>query len=126
MTTPAAVGLTPPLTLRLATALAVVQTIGECIAIGWREDFKWPLRVALILVIGVQILFARWARRFSPGGVLCLFAYQIATIVVALATSAPLWLRFLLGGSALSTFALLAASLSAFPSPDIPISRGPR
>ena len=122
----AASGLVPPLTLRVAAGLVVAQTLGEAIGIGWREDFKWPLRIALILVISTQIVFAMWARRFSPGSMFALFAYQIATVVVALATRAPIVLRVVLAGSAITTFALLAASLRAFPEPDLQLSRGPR
>jgi hypothetical protein len=122
----AATALAPPLTLRLATALAAAQTLGEAIGIGWRDDFKWPLRIVLILIVSTQLLFAAWARRFSPGAVFGLFAYQIGTVVVAVATEAPVALRLLLAASAVTTFALLAASLPAFPPPDIQISRGPR
>jgi hypothetical protein len=126
VTAAAATELAPPLTLRLAATLAVAQTLGEAVGIGWREDLKWPLRITLILVIGTQILFARGARRFSPGSVFALFAYQIATVVVVLAMRAPGPLRVLLGTSAVATFVLLAASPRAFPPPDITPSRGPR
>ena len=67
MTAVAATELAPPFTLRLAATLAVGQTLGEAVGIGWRDDLKWPLRIALILVISTQILFALGARRFSPG-----------------------------------------------------------
>jgi hypothetical protein len=118
---------TLPLTLRVATGLAVMQTVGESIAIGWRDELKWPLRIALILVICTQIVFAAWARRYSPGAAFGLFAYQIATVVVAVASSAAPALRALLAASAVATFVLLAASLSAFPSADVRMSspRGP-
>lgn len=126
MTAVARTELVPPFTLRLATTLAVAETLGEAIGIGWRDDLRWPLRIALILVISTQILFALGARRFSPGSVFALFAYQIATVVVTLRMRAPVPLRLLLGTSAVATFALLAASLSAFPPPEIKTSRGPR
>lgn len=116
-----------PLALRLATTIVVLQTVGEAVGIGWREDLRWPLRIALILVISAQVVFARWARRLSPGSVFALFAYQITAVLVAVGGRAPVPLRGLLGASAVAVGALLVASLPAFPEPDLPLHpRGPR
>jgi len=73
-----------------------------------------------VLVLSLQLLFARGARRMSPGSVLGLFAFEGMAVVAAIAGDGALVIRGALAVSALSVIVLLLVSITAFPSPDLP------
>lgn len=112
-----------PFTLMAAAVLVWLQATGEIVYVGWRSAWTIGLRIFVGLILALQLLFAYRVLRFSAGAILALFAFEAMTVVGAIGSDAPIAIRIVLALSAIITIALLAASITAFPSPTLP--RGP-
>ena len=81
----------------------------------------------LMLVLALQLLFARGILRRSAGSVLGLFAFELMAVIAAIGSSAHAVLRLGLAAGAVAVIVLLAMSLDAFPTVAPPPShRSPR
>lgn len=111
----------PPWTLRAAAGLVSVEALVECVSVVGRTNLTAGLRTMLVVSLALKWLFAWRALRLSAGAALGLLLLEGTTVVAAFgAVDTDPWVRTALGASALSVIALLAASLHAFPSPDLP------
>ncbi len=115
---------TPPATLRAAAIVVTAQAVVEAAAIAWRSELKGALRVVLVLIVLSQVLFARRMLRFSAGSVFAIFAFEIGALVAMISSGFALELRIVLAVAAVAAMVLIGASLSAFPTPDLPMNRG--
>ena len=109
-----------PRTLRWAAGVIVVQAGCEVVYVASRSELTWGLRVALMLVLSLQFVFARGAVRLSAGSVLALLAFEAMAVVAAIAGDGPLVARAALALTAVSVMVLLLVSIPAFPSPELP------
>jgi len=100
--------------------IIVVQVVLEVAYVAGRSELTWGLRVALMLVLSLQLVFARGAWRLSAGSVLGLLAFEAMAVVAAIASDGPLVVRGALALAAVSVMVLLVMSISAFPSPELP------
>jgi hypothetical protein len=85
-----------------------------------RHELTWGLRIGLLVVLSMQLVFARGALRMSPGSVLALLAFEAMAVVAAIAGDGALVVRSALALAALTVMALLMVSITSFPSPDLP------
>ena len=110
-----------PWTLRAAAGLVSVEALVESVAVVGRTALTPGLRVLLVLCVSLKWLFAWRALRLGAGAALGLLLLEGTTVVAALgATSSDVGARLALGGTAVTVIALVAASLHAFPSPELP------
>lgn len=110
-----------PWTLRAAAGLVSVEALAEGVAVVGRTALTPGLRVLLVLCLSLKWLFAWGALRLSAGAALGLLLLEGTTIVAALgAVSSGAGVRLALGVTAATVIALLAASLHAFPAPELP------
>ena len=109
-----------PRTLAWACSLVVLQTAAEVAYVIGRDEYTPGLRIALAAVLTLQLVFAQGAMRMSAGSVLALMAYEMMTIVAAIAGDGAFVIRGALAASAVSVMVLLLVSISAFPPPDMP------
>lgn len=113
-------GVEPPWTLRAAASLVSVEALVECVAVVGRTNLTPGLRAMLVVSLALKWLFAWRALRLSAGAALGLLLLEGTTVVAALgAVDTDALVRAALGATALSVIALVAASLHAFPSPDL-------
>ena len=113
--------------LRLAAWLVTLQCLGELLAVASRTDLVPGFRVMLMLVLALQLLFARGILRRSAGSVLGLFVFELMAVIAAIGSGAHALLRLGLAGGAVVVIVLLAMSLDAFPTVAPPPShRSPR
>ena len=113
--------------LRVVAWLVTVQCLGELVAVASRTDLVPGFRVMLMLVLALQLLFARGILRRSAGSVLGLFAFELMAVIAAIGSSAHPVLRLGLAAGAVAVIVLLAMSLDAFPTVAPPPShRSPR
>ena len=109
-----------PRPLRWAAGIIVVQAGFEVAYVAGRSDLTWGLRIGLMLVLSLQLVFARGAVRLSAGSVLGLLAFEAMAVVAAIAGDGPLVVRGALALAALCVMVLLLMSIPAFPSPELP------
>jgi hypothetical protein len=110
-----------PGTLRAAAALISVEAVVESAVIAHREELTPGLRVMLILFLSLKWLFSWRALKLRPGPMMGLFLLEGTSAVAALgAVHAPTPARLALAGAAVLACVLLAASLHAFPTSEIP------
>jgi hypothetical protein len=110
-----------PWTLRAAAGLVSVEALVECVAVLGRSALTPGLRLLLVLCVALKWLFAWRVLHLSAGAALGLLLLEGTTAVAALgAVEADLLARGALGATAITVIALLAASLHAFPSPELP------
>jgi len=110
-----------PWTLGAAVALVSIEALVEAVAVAGRSSLTPGLRTLLVLCISLKWLFAWRATRLSAGAALGLLLLQGTTVVAAFgAVDSPAAVRLGLGAVAAASIALLAASLHAFPAPDLP------
>lgn len=109
-----------PRALRWATGIIVLQTAVELAYVAGRSELRWGLRIGLMLVLSLQLVFARGARRMSAGSVLALLAFEAMAVVAAIAGDGSLVIRGALALAAVSVMVLLLMSIPAFPSPELP------
>ena len=113
--------------LRIAAWLVTLQCLGELLAVASRTDLVPGFRVMLMLVLALQLLFARGILRRSAGSVLGLFVFELMAVIAAIGSGAHALLRLGLAGGAVVVIVLLAMSLDAFPTVAPPPShRSPR
>jgi hypothetical protein len=110
-----------PGTLRAAAALISVEAVVEAAVIAHREELTQGLRVMLILFLSLKWVFSWRALKLKAGPMLGLFLLEGTSAVAALgAVHAPTGARLALAAAAVLACVLLAASLHAFPTPEIP------
>jgi len=110
-----------PWTLRAAAGLVSIEALVEGLVVSARGELTPGLRVGLVACIGLKWLFAWRALRRSAGAALGLLMLEGTTVVAALgAVEADPGARLALGVTAGAVIALLAASLHAFPPPELP------
>ena len=110
----------PPATLRAAATVVTLQAVCEMVSVAGRTELVVGLRISLMLVIGLQLVFAARLSRYSAGSVFGLFAFELMTLVAGAVSGGSLLIRGALALSSITVIALLGASLSAFPSPAPP------
>jgi hypothetical protein len=89
--------------------------------ISGRDELTASLRVMLILCIGLKWAFAWRVTHRSAGAALGLLLFEATTIVAALGSvEEGRAARVVVGATAATVIALVAASLHAFPSPSLP------
>jgi hypothetical protein len=114
-----------PLRLRFAAALVTVQVLAELVAVSTRRDLTPGLRVSLMVILGLQLLFAAGITHRSAGSVLGLFTFNGMAVIAAIGSDAHLLLRAALAVSAVGVIVLLSMSLDSFPAPaPPPVHRG--
>lgn len=106
--------------LRVAAVIVVGQTLAEVVDVASRSELTVALRVALMVVLSFQLLFARAVLRFSAAAVFGLLAFQLMTIVAAIGARGWVGGRIVLAASALAVIVCLLAALPAFPTPNLP------
>ena len=111
---------TRPRTLVWAVDALVVQTAGELAYVAGRSELTVGLRVLLMVVVAMQLVFARGALRMSAGSVLALFAFEGMAAVAAVAGDGALVVRGALACASIAVIVLLLVSIASFPSPDLP------
>jgi len=110
-----------PWTLPAVTALVGAEALVEAVAVAARTSLTPGLRAGLVLCVALKGLFAWRVLHRSHGAALGLFLLQGTTLVAALgAVGSPGAVRLALGAAAVASIALLAASLHAFPEPQLP------
>jgi hypothetical protein len=110
-----------PWTLRAAAGLVSVEALVESVAVVGRTALTPGLRMLLVLCLSLKWLFAWGALRLGAGAAMGLLLLEGTTIVAALgAVSSGAGVRLALGVTAATVIALLAASLHAFPAPELP------
>jgi hypothetical protein len=111
----------PPWSLRAAASVVSVEALAECVAVVGRTNLTPGLRAMLVVSLGFKWLFAWRVLRLSAGAALGLLLLEGTTVVAAFgAVDSGLLVRVALGSTALMVIALVAASLHAFPTPDLP------
>lgn len=106
--------------LQTAVVIVVGQTLAEVASVASRSELTVALRVALMVVLAFQLLFARAVLRYSAAAVFGLLAFQLMTIVAAIGGRGWVGGRLLLAASAIAVIACLLAALPAFPTPSLP------
>ncbi len=109
-----------PGTLRAAAAVISIEAVVEAVVIAHREDLTPGLRVILLLFLSLKWVFAWRAQKLRAGPALGLFLLEGTTAVASLGLHAPVPARLALGATAVLACGLLAASLHAFPTPELP------
>lgn len=111
----------PPWSLRAAASVVSVEALAECVAVVGRTNLTPGLRAMLVVSLGFKWLFAWRVLRLSAGAALGLLLLEGTTVVAAFgAVDSGLLVRVALGSTAVTVIALVAASLHAFPTPDLP------
>ncbi len=110
-----------PRTLAVAVALVSIETLAEAVFISGRSELTGGLRAMLISCVGLKWLFAWRILHRSAGAALGLLMFEATTIVAAFGSvEEGRATRVVVGATAASVIALVAASLHAFPSPSLP------
>ena len=109
-----------PLSLVVAVNAIVLQTSVELAYVAGRHELTVGLRVALMVIVGLQFLLARGALHMSAGSVLGLFAFEGMAAVAAFAGDGALIVRGALASVSIAVIVLLLVSIPSFPSPDLP------
>lgn len=116
-----------PWTLSAVVGIVSAEALVEAVAVSGRSSLTVGLRVGLVLCISLKWLFSWRVLHRSHGAALGLFLLQGTTLVAALgAVDSPVPVRAGLGAAALASLALLAASLHAFPEPQLPTTADSR
>lgn len=111
---------TVPWTLHAAFWIVLVESLAECAFVVVRSTYG-PGGKALVLVgFLTKIVLADRARKLSPGAVLGLFVFEVVGILVAIGADWVLEARLALVAAVVAVCSLLAASLHAFPTPELP------
>jgi hypothetical protein len=100
--------------------MIVLQTAAELAYVAGRQELTVGLRILLMVVVALQLLFARGALRMSAGSVLALFAFEGMAVVAAVAGDGALVVRGALASVSIAVIVLLLVSIPSFPSPDLP------
>jgi hypothetical protein len=103
-----------------AVNLVVLQTAAELAYVAGRGELTVGLRIALMVVVALQLLFARGLLRQSAGSVFGLLAFEVTAIVAAVAGDGALIVRAALASVSIAVVVLLLVSIASFPSPDLP------
>ena len=109
-----------PRPLVWAVDAIVLQTAAELAYVAGRSELTVGLRIALMVVVALQLVFARGALRMSAGSVLGLFAFEGMAAVAAVAGEGALVVRGALAFVSIAVIVLLLVSIPSFPSPDLP------
>lgn len=109
-----------PRPLVWAVNAIVLQTAVELAYVAGRSELTVGLRVLLMVVVAMQLLFARGALRMSAGSVLGLLAFEVMAVVAAIAGDGALVVRGALASVSIAVIVLLMVSIASFPSPDLP------
>ena len=109
-----------PRPLVWAVDVIVLQTAVELAYVAGRSELTVGLRIALMVIVAWQLVFARGAWRMSPGSVLGLFAFEGMAVVAAVAGDGALVVRGALACASIAVIVLLLVSIASFPSPDLP------
>lgn len=111
----------PPATLLLALIATAVLAAAQVVHVAGRDELVVALRLFLVAVVAFQVVLAAFAARRSAGAALGLLACQLTTAVASLGGGfGDDAQRILYAGGSVLVFALVAASLSAFPSVALP------
>lgn len=120
-TVPVEAPATLPLTLRGAAGLVSLEALVEAIVVTGRDELTFGLRAGLLMSLSLKWVFAWLVLRRNAGAVLGLLLLEGTTVVAALgAVEASGGARLALGVTAATVIVLTAASLHAFPSPELP------
>lgn len=115
-----------PWTLIAAAGLVSVEALVECVVVAQRDELTPGLRAGLVACIALKGLAAWRILHRSAGAALLLLLLEATTVVAAFgAVDASTPARLGLGASALTVLVLVAASLHAFPSPELPSLAAP-
>ena len=109
-----------PRPLVWAVNVIVLQTAVELAYVAGRSELTVGLRALLMVVVAMQFVFARGALRLSAGSVLGLLAFELMTIVAAVAGDGAIVVRGALASVSIAVIVLLMVSIASFPSPDLP------
>jgi hypothetical protein len=109
-----------PWTLHAAFWLVLVESVAEGAFVLGRDDYGPGGKALVLLAFAAKVAFAHRARRFSAGGVLGLLVFEPVGILVALSAEWAMGLRLLLVANVVAVYALVLASLRAFPTPELP------
>ena len=109
-----------PRPLVWAVDVIVLQTAVELAYVAGRSELTVGLRIALMVIVAWQLVFARGAWRMSAGSVLGLFAFEGMAVVAAVAGDGALVVRGALACASIAVIVLLLVSIASFPSPDLP------
>ena len=107
--------------LTLAVTVVAFETAIEAVLVAADDDRTVALRVALVLTLGVKLLFAALLIRRSAGAALGLVLWEVTAVLVAVA--AVEWHAALRAGLALTAvvnLSLLGAVVRRFPEPALP------
>ena len=88
----------------VAVDVIVLQTAAELAYVAGRHELTVGLRVALMVIVGLQFVLARGALHMSAGSVLGLFAFEGMAAVAAVAGDGALVVRGALAFVAYSRF----------------------
>lgn len=100
-------------------AIVAVETGLEIAFVIGREDYGPGGKGLLVLLFALKLVFAHFVRRLSAGAVFGLVLFELGALPVAAGADYAVVLRLLLVGCVISTIALLASCLHAFPSPEV-------
>lgn len=109
-----------PRSLVWAVDLLIIQAVVELAYVAGRSELTVGLRVALMVIVALQFVFASGALRQSAGSVLALFAFEGTAVLAAIAGDGALAVRGALASVSIAVIVLLAVSIASFPSPDLP------
>lgn len=110
----------PPITLVAACWLAAAEGAAEVVHLAGRDELTPGLRVFVALIVGAKLPLARAALRLSSVGAMGLFLYEATSLTVAAVGGFDGTIRVVLAVVAFAVGGLLAASLHAFPTPELP------
>jgi hypothetical protein len=111
----------PPVLLRVAAVLAIVQVLAGIVVVATGDRYGPGGRILVAGCLGLGVLFARSTLRLRAGGAFGLFVIEITSVLIALgATGWPAAARVGLAVVAVTITVLVLASLHAFPSPTVP------
>lgn len=109
-----------PRSLVWAVDLVILETTAELAYVAGRRELTVGLRIALMVIVALQFVFALGALRQSAGSVLALFAFEGMAVVAAVAGDGSLLVRGALASVSIAVIVLLLVSIASFPSPDLP------
>ncbi len=110
-----------PATLLVAAAIVAVEALVEAITIVARDELTPGLRGMLIAFLSLKWVFALRVLKLRPGPALGLVLAEGTTVVAAAgATDAHPLARVALATTAVTAIVLLARSLHAFPTVELP------
>ena len=105
--------------LRVLVALTAALAAAEVVHVAGRDELVPGFRVGLAVVVAAQLPLAVLTARRVAAAALGLFVYQATTVLAAVAGGFGELRPALAAGAALGAV-LLATSLHAFPSPNLP------